>query len=332
MTQIGGLSDQEQEAVESILTETLGTDDLSEVTNVYSVENGEADTVVAVAENTEGETQSIVVMDEHGAEDLVVNNGLFETEISADGGSVVSTVMDEMADTAALAEALTDIFGDGTAAEAAIDAIVASLEVTDRDENINGQITEIESLAGSSENEVVLDFTANTGVVQTLAMDESARVVVEGASAVIVEGAGEVTIGDLAPAILVGDDADQLFIGGAGADTMIGGAGSDTIMGGEGDTIGFVANGHTLIDGFQGLFEGSESGETPADEVPRFFFDVPNVSNIDELNANITMVEGMETWGTADEYTTYHFADGSTVTLTGVQADDILAEMVVFEL
>jgi len=342
MTQIGGLSEQVQQEAESVLAAILGgTEALANITNIIEV--GDSGAVSAVAEAVNGQVQSILVVNDTAVEEVVVNNGLFETMISATAGIDINSTASETA-LAGGEEVATYLNTQLTANLSAPDADVlqASLETVNLAlqaagvTSANVQVTEITTAEGSTNNAVVLDFSVlpegadSQNVVQSLVMDSTSTVQIIGATAVVATGGGTVEIGGgvagQAGTLVAGDTSDQTFIGGLGADTMIGGAGNDSIVGGAGDTIGFNAAGNTSISGF-----GDESSSNGPLDV-EFYFQFEGINNVVDVNSHITHVLGMETAGTANEQITYVFDTGMTVTLVGVTADQVLAEMVTFTL
>lgn len=126
-------------------------------------------------------------------------------------------------------------------------------------------------------------------------------------------GSGTVQVGDNNDVNLQGDNRDQHVTGGGGNDTLVGGGGNDTLIGGSGDdVIGFNATGNYTI----------EIGG--ADKLA-FQFD-----GINSLNDLLPFVTGVSE---ADGNVTYEFLDGAaTITLVGMTADEVTADMVIFNL
>jgi Ca2+-binding RTX toxin-like protein len=156
---------------------------------------------------------------------------------------------------------------------------------------------------GSGDNVIALNLNKTTG-----------SVVVEGLDKVIVVGAGTVTIAGNDDAVIAGDLRDQNLTGGGGNDTIVGGAGDDTITGGAGDdTFGFTggAGTHTTITDFS-------AGDA-------LLIDMADVSNLAELKAMLVAVD------TSGGDFTATFADGSSITLVGVAADEITADLFTFK-
>lgn len=126
-------------------------------------------------------------------------------------------------------------------------------------------------------------------------------------------GSGTVQVGDNNDVNLQGDNRDQHVTGGGGNDTLVGGGGNDTLIGGGGDdVIGFNATGNYNIE-----IDG-------ADKLA-FQFD-----GINSLNDLLPFVTGVSE---ADGNVTYEFLDGeATITLVGMTADEVTADMVIFNL
>lgn len=129
----------------------------------------------------------------------------------------------------------------------------------------------------------------------------------------VLVGSGTVQVGDNNDVNLQGDNRDQHVTGGGGNDTLVGGGGNDTLIGGGGDdVIGFNATGNYNIE-----IDG-------ADKLA-FQFD-----GINSLNDLLPFVTGVSE---ADGNVTYEFLDGeATITLVGMTADEVTADMVIFNL
>lgn len=114
---------------------------------------------------------------------------------------------------------------------------------------------------------------------------------------------------------LAGDSRNQMLIGGDGNDTLIGGGGRDTLQGGAGkDVFAFNALGDYTVNDF-----------TPGKDSLSFLF--KGIDSIEALNKLITSVEQpTNTW------VTYHFGPNASITLLGVTASQLTAEMVHFSL
>lgn len=325
MTVAGGVSEQTVQEATNILAALTGLPEES-VTVTNSAALGDNGAMVVTAQDGDN-VINIIVADDTPIVGASINNGLFETLVSADAGiNIQSTAV---AVTAANgADVLANLISASAADAAAAAAAAAAMAAYITDSSTIQSTYFGAAVEGVTPGAVTLDFSNGTGanVIQALDFTDSAvgTVSLNGAAGALIVGNGSVNIlGDIG-ATVIGDSGDQIITGGLGADTLIGGAGEDTIFGGEQDTFGF----------------GEEIGQTTLElgaiDVPfadadiTFDFSSSGFTDIATLNASITQVLGMETWGTAAESTTYVFADGRTVTLIGVTADEVTAEMVNF--
>lgn len=127
----------------------------------------------------------------------------------------------------------------------------------------------------------------------------------------ILTGNGHVVISDDTDAMVFGDMFDQHIVGGAGNDTLVGGGGNDTLEGGSGaDIFGFNGLGNYTIK---------------MDMNDKLAFDFEGLDSLLDLAHYMTGV--IET----AEGLTVEFGPAS-ITLLGVSADDITADMVLFDI
>ncbi len=126
-------------------------------------------------------------------------------------------------------------------------------------------------------------------------------------------GDGIVKVGDDKAVNLQGDIGNQHMTGGGGNDTLVGGGGNDTLIGGGGDnTFGFNSVGHYVIG----------AGNTDV-----FAFQFDGINSLDDLSPFVTGVTE------ANGGVTYEFVDGAaTITLVGMSASEVTAEMIKFSL
>lgn len=126
-------------------------------------------------------------------------------------------------------------------------------------------------------------------------------------------GSGTVQVGDDNDVNLQGDNRDQHVTGGGGNDTLVGGGGNDTLIGGGGDdVIGFNAIGNYTIE-----IDGADKLAFQFDGINTLDDLLPFVTDVSEANGNVT----------------YEFLDGAaTITLIGMTADEVTADMVIFTL
>lgn len=135
-------------------------------------------------------------------------------------------------------------------------------------------------------------------------------------SETIASGSGNDTIdGGEGDDNLDGGEGDDDLIGGAGNDILNAGHGTDSLTGGEGnDTFNFYAAGQFVIKDF----------DTSSDKI-NFDADETGLSSIEELLEAIENIEETE-----DGVTVHFVNDIASITLIGLQADDLSADMVTF--
>lgn len=135
----------------------------------------------------------------------------------------------------------------------------------------------------------------------------------QGVENAMLVGSGTVQVGDDNDINLQGDNRDQHVTGGGGNDTLVGGGGNDTLIGGSGDdVIGFNAIGNYTIE---------------IDGADKLAFQFDGINTLDDLLPFVTGVSE------ADGNVTYEFLDGeATITLVGMTADEVTADMVIFTL
>lgn len=126
-------------------------------------------------------------------------------------------------------------------------------------------------------------------------------------------GSGRVKVGDDSDVNLQGDNRDQHITGGSGNDTLVGGGGNDTLVGGGGDDIiGFNALGHYTV-----LIDNGDKLAFQFDGINTLGDLLPFVTGASEADGNVT----------------FEFLDGeASITLVGMSANDVTADMVLFNL
>jgi hypothetical protein len=142
-------------------------------------------------------------------------------------------------------------------------------------------------------------------------LNQDKTLVLSGLEHIMLIGQGTVRVeGDTA--VTISSDAGNQFItAGGGNDTLIGGGGSDTLAGGAGDDVfGFVRLGHFTINDFS-------VGDTLA-------FKVGGISNVSELLPYLTHVTETA------QSTSLEFGSNFSITLVGMSATDITADMIKF--
>lgn len=164
-------------------------------------------------------------------------------------------------------------------------------------------------------NEVLFNATASAATelfaLNLASLGAGQTLVLQGVENALLAGAGSVRVEGAAGARITSDGADQRVTGGAGNDTLIGGGGHDTLAGGAGDDVfAFLRVGHFHIGDFGG-----------GDKIA---FSVPGVTNVAQLVAMVTGVS-QDAQGV-----TYHFGPSASITLVGLSAADVTADMVRF--
>jgi Ca2+-binding RTX toxin-like protein len=135
----------------------------------------------------------------------------------------------------------------------------------------------------------------------------------KGVQSALVINSGTIHAEGNTPIRMVGDITAQNMGGADGNDTLAGGGGNDTLAGGLGsDTFGFSALGHYTLTDFN-----VAQHDTAA-------FAVTGVTTIGQLAAFLTSVDDAPTG------VTYHFGPNASITLIGVSASQVTADMVMF--
>jgi len=121
--------------------------------------------------------------------------------------------------------------------------------------------------------------------------------------------AGRVRVDGNTPIIITSDNKAQNITGGGGNDTLVG-TGNDTLTGGSGDDIfGFNASGKYVVTDFN-------------KNVDKLAFDLAGVTTLDQLKAKVTSVT------LNDAGITYNLGADSSITLIGVGAGELTADMI----
>lgn len=171
-------------------------------------------------------------------------------------------------------------------------------------ERLAAPSSEVNFSATSSDNEL---FAFN---LRNLSADEI--LVIKGVENALVSGNGAIRVEGNAGVRITSDSNDQLIIGGGGNDTLIGGGGNDTLTGGDGDDVfAFARLGNFLITDFDPTHD-------------TFTFKIPGVTNVQELLAIVTDATQTSTGVTFD------FGGQGSITLVGISADELTADMVKF--
>jgi Ca2+-binding RTX toxin-like protein len=153
--------------------------------------------------------------------------------------------------------------------------------------------------------------TSDILAINMTAVHNGNTLVLGNVSSAVIIGSGAVQVSGTTSAIVIGDSGNQLITGGTGSDTLVGGGGSDTLVGGTGnDTYGFNAAGQYTV---------KSAGASDSLQ-----FNIPNITNIDQLAALVTNVV------VQNNNTTYSFVGGSTITLVGITPDQVTANLIHF--
>lgn len=182
------------------------------------------------------------------------------------------------------------------------DASVRYVEVLNT--QTSGAGGDVKIVGNAAANEVVAINTAQLSANQKLILQDLERVILVNKADVIVTGTKA--------ALVVGDNADQKITGGQGADTLVGGGGRDTLAGGAGsDTFGFASGGTFQISDFN-------------IKEDKLAFSFGGVNNFQDLAKLVTKVEETSSG------VTYTFGDAGAITLVGIKASDITADLINF--
>lgn len=202
------------------------------------------------------------------------------------------------------------------AKSAALQAAVNLLKADEQTAQASVRVIEVaKSLQASAAESVKITGTGNAKeivAINTSHLAPNQKLILQDLEKVILVNKADVVVTGDKSALVVGDNADQKITGGQGADTLVGGGGSDTLVGGAGsDSFGFVSGGQFQIGDFN-----------PKDD--KFAFDIPGVHSIQDLVKLITKVDDSAAG------VSYTFGNAGTITLVGVKAADITADMIKF--
>ncbi len=202
-----------------------------------------------------------------------------------------------------------DFFGSSSSKAALLDD-QQGFTILDSDGSFQG----IDSLVGA--NDVLLDAGGSTSqqlFVINLGGLGDRSLVLANIDAAVLSATGTVKVEGNAPIRITSDASAQNISGGGGNDTLVG-TGADTLTGGAGnDVFGFSGRGKYTITDF------AKAGDTVG-------FDIPGLTNINQLKANVTSVVKTDT------SITYNFGPDASITLVGVSASDLTAGMIKFTL
>ncbi len=189
-----------------------------------------------------------------------------------------------------------------------LDSAHQSFSFLDSDGSYQG----LDSLVGS--NDILLDAGTSTGsqlFVINLGSISGRTLVLQNVEGAVLAGPGTVRVEGSTPIRITTDLQAQNVTGGAGNDTLVG-TGNDTLTGGSGsDIFGFSGAGKYTVTDFN---KAADS----------FAFNLPGVTNLDQLKAQLTSITKV---GNA---TTYNLGADTSITLVGVSATDLTASMFKF--
>ncbi len=311
---LGGVTDTLDASSKAIINSALG-----DVLNGATVTTNGATVVTGASSSGDNKSAMVATAALNG---VVINDGIGATAVTANSGTVITTQGLAQPVSTANAQAYFDKLLDAAIPDAAAAANAATASAKAGVENAiktTMQTLQSNGVANASvrhaqidsTGDVKLDVSGTPGVVQALSMGNAeGTVTVTGAAAITVVGSGAVTVGGSTAAVVAGDSGNQKITGGAGKDTLFGGGGNDTIIGGSGDTIGFNGLGNYTIGG--------------TDKTNTLLFSFDGIKNVATLLSYLTGVTESASG------VTYHFGEGAAITLAGVSAADVTADMVKF--
>lgn len=196
---------------------------------------------------------------------------------------------------------------------------VKVVNINDNSGGAAGGLGEVAAATGTG-NVISFDASSTSGTTSELLtflmgqIQAGNTLELKGVSNALLIGDGSVVVASNAAAKVFGDVGSQKIVGGNGADTLVGGGGVDVLVGAGGnDTYGFNSGGNVTVvaekgDNFAFMFDGLSLGV--------LLGAVTNVSD----NAAGTYVEFLG--GSAN--------GGLSITLVGLHAADITADMIKF--
>jgi hypothetical protein len=320
----GSTSDTLSDSTKALLDAILG-DTVDSNVEVTTLDSGGS---VVVGAGADGEAQSVVVS--NGAAVVAdVTDGVFTVALELPANVDMSFEgLSELATPAQATAYLTtqiDAALPADSADANVLALRASLEkaVSNVSQALESagvtdavvRVVNFADTSTTSDTAVVIDGTTS-GSNEVLALvvgSLKAGTVVDlkGVENAVVVGGGSVTVTDGTSTRLEGDSSAQQFTGGSGNDTLVGG-GNDTLVGGAGDdTIVFNGVGNFSVDlsgGGDDTLAFQFNGINSLDDLVQY------VTGVTESNGNVT----------------YHFGEAASITLIGLSAADVTADMVSF--
>lgn len=192
-------------------------------------------------------------------------------------------------------------------------SVVRVVNIVDNSSSTAGSLDAAPSTTGKT---IVFDASgSNASEVLAILMQQikaGNTLELKGVEKALLIGSGTVVVSGGSAANLQGDTSAQKITGGSGNDTLVGGGGNDTLDGGAGNDIyGLNAQGHYTIQ----LGTGD-----------KLAFQVQGVNSLQDLLPLVS--NGYE----KDGNVTFEFVDHSTITLVGISAADLTADMIQFHL
>jgi hypothetical protein len=311
-------------ASETLIGAVDGYDDLPDSTKdvldgfLNDTQDGEVEIeetdggTVVTGIGADNEVQSVIIPNESG-DPIEVSSGGFEATIEVSDPQTVITIEGPDGEQGSSDDYFRSVV-DSVVGNTAPGAAELNESLNQAIDHVSGEGAVVKIIRIIGEGDTTITGSGDSDEVVALNVNRAeGDVIVEGIEKVIVVGAGTVRVGDDTDTAIAGDLRDQVIIGGGGNDTIVGGGGNDTITGGDGDDVfGFVggAGTHTTITDFS-------AGDS-------ILIDIEGVSSIEDLKAMLVSVD------TSGGNLTATFTDGSSITLVGVSADDITADLFSF--
>jgi hypothetical protein len=251
-------------------------------------------------------TAGALVANSSGLSGVVVHEGVVTTTVSTPANTTLVTQGTSTVVTATTAQnylqALVNSAGTDATTQHALTTMVNNL-TSQVSGNVAVHVTSVD--ASTSTGTIELNLAGNSSNVVQAVVANNAHVVVTGASAVAAVGNATFELGS--SGTLVGSTGNQVLVGSAGMDTIIAGSGNATIVGGTGDAVYIGSVGGNVVI-------SSSTANVPM----TLDFSKVGVTSLSELSSYITNV-----LNNADGSTSYVFGSAETITLVGVNVNDL---------
>lgn len=209
-----------------------------------------------------------------------------------------------------LSEAIKSLAAGKQVQQRTVSFVSTSTSLEDSDHSFAG----VDSLVGA--NDILLDASGNSDATVfniDLTGTTGKTIALQGATGAILASTGTVRVEGSTPIVISSDLNAQNITGGGGNDTLIG-SGNDTMAGGAGnDIFGFKNAGKYTISDFNKAAD-------------KFAFEISGVSTVDQLKAKVTSVQ------LTSNGIVYNFGPDNSITLVGVAAGQITADMIKFKI